>query len=177
MYAVYCWHSQGMSTRSKELLETMWNSMIGFKYNWIIECDALVEAEERSTSMWLDKFRAVFVATEEEVVTNIANVAGCSVTRNFDFLVSRELVGVVRMLTIINEFPSAPHKLVQLVLRAKREHEEQVQQVPKKLPAESGGKAKVRLDFRREEEEESVSLLLLATMPKVDRNEYEQTRL
>ena len=69
--------------------------------------------------------------------------------------------------TIFNEFPSAPHMLVQLVLRVeKKEMKMPVQQVTNKLSGESGGKAMVKVDFRKEEEQ-SVSLSMLATMPKV----------
>ena len=44
----------------------------------------------------------------------------------------------------------------------------QVQQTAKKLPGESGGKTKAKLDFRREAEEGSASLSLLCTMPKLE---------
>ena len=82
------------------------------------------------------------------------------------------------MPAVIDKFPSAPHKPVQLVLRAKkRDLTTPVQQVPEKVPGESGGKAKVKSSLSQQEDEESVSLSLLSTMPKVEICEYEQTML
>ena len=46
---------------------------------------------------------------------------------------------------------------------------------PKKLLGESGGKAKVKVDFRKEEGEESVSLSLLSTVAKKETYEYWRT--
>ena len=34
MYAMYFWHSEGLSTRHEELLKTMWKSMSGARYGW-----------------------------------------------------------------------------------------------------------------------------------------------
>ena len=48
------------------------------------------------------------------------------------------------------------------------------QQIPKKLPGNSGGRPKVKIDFRKEEEEESVSLSLVCTMPKLEHAESER---
>ena len=56
------------------------------------------------------------VATEDEANTHRANIAGGLVSENYDFvLVSRDPVDVLNMPTIIVEFPSAPHKPMQLV--------------------------------------------------------------
>ena len=44
----------------------------------------------------------------------------------------------------------------------------------KKRPGESGGKAKVKVYFRKAKEEECVSLSLLSTMHKLEKVEYEQ---
>ena len=73
---------------------------------------------------------------------------------------------------------SAPHKLVQLVLgTAKKEMKMLVQQVPTNSLGQSEGKARVEDNFRKDQEEESVSFSLLATMPKVDKTEDEQAML
>ena len=45
VYAMYCWHSEGMSTSTEELLETMWKSMIEVRYSRTIERDANIQPE------------------------------------------------------------------------------------------------------------------------------------
>ena len=71
---------------------------------------------------------AMIVATEDEASTHRANVPGGSVTRKYgDFFVSRDLEDVISKPTIIDEFPSAPHKPVQLVLRAEKKKEMKMQ--------------------------------------------------
>ena len=57
-------------------------------------------------------------------------------SRNYDdVLVSRDLVDVVNLQKVNNELPSAPHKPLQTVLRAKQCGKKMVvQQVQMKLP-------------------------------------------
>ena len=59
---------------------------------------------------------------------------------------------MVSLLTFLDEFPSAPHKPGQLVLRTEREI--------------MWRHAKRIVDFRTEEEAENVSLSLLAAVPR-----------
>ena len=40
IHVMYIWHSEGMSTRNERLLCTLWKSMSGARYSWIIGCDA-----------------------------------------------------------------------------------------------------------------------------------------
>ena len=48
VYAMYFWHSECVSPRTEELLETMWRSMIGVRYSWTFECDANIQPEVMS---------------------------------------------------------------------------------------------------------------------------------
>ena len=63
----------------------------------------------------------MIVETQGEAGTHRANAAGGSVTRNCDyFLVNGDLVDVVSRPTVVDGFPSAPHKLVHWVFRAEK---------------------------------------------------------
>ena len=84
---------------------------------------------------------------------------------------------VVSRPTLVDEFPSASHKPMHLVFTAKKTQMKMlVQQVSNHLSGESGGEATVGVDCRKEEEDESVSLPLSATLPKVATDEDVQAR-
>ena len=69
------------------------------------------------------------------------DVAGGHVTKTCDsFIVSRDGVEVVSLLTFLDEFPSAPHKPGQLVLRTERERQRgkyQRKQLPQQVAKEN----------------------------------------
>ena len=109
----------------------------------------------------------MIVATEDEASTCRAEVSGGSVTINYDyFLVNRDLVEALNRLTIVDEFPSAPLNPLKLVFRAeKKDVNKLVQHVPLKTAwmkwRQSQGESCLEKG-----KEESVSLSLLATIPK-----------
>ena len=99
-------------------------------------------------------------------------MAGGSASRKYDdVLVSRDLVDVVNLPTATDEFTSAPHKPLQMVLRAKQcEGKIVVQQVPMKIPGYIGGEVKVKNDFKKEEEKAS-RLCFLNTLPMHEKSD------
>ena len=104
VYVTYLWHSEQMSTINEEMQNTVWKSMIGVDHSGILGCDANMEPEEQSQSIWFQMLEAVVVATEDEASTYRANVATGFVTCIcFCFLARGDLVDVVNMPTIIDE--------------------------------------------------------------------------
>ena len=84
---------------------------------------------------------------------------------------SCDLVVVLRMPTLLDECPSAPHTLVQLVLRVGQQKRHMVvQRTPKKFPGESGGKPRTKIDFRKKKEEKRV-VVVFWTMPSLEMEE------
>ena len=83
---------------------------------------------------------------------------------NYDcFLESPHLEDVTSLRTVRDAFPSAPHTPVRLVLRARQGEKQMLaQQAPKKLPRERANE----VDFRKDEEDESLSFSLPHTMAK-----------
>ena len=155
----------------EEMLETVWRSMLGVRYGWIIVCDANNETEELSKSQWFHMMVAVMVATEDEAGTYRAAVAGGSVEKNDYSSVSRDLVEIGSRPTIVDEFQPVPHKPVPLVLREeKREMKMRVQQVPTTFLGGGGG-------LEKEQKKQRVLLSHLATMPKVETCEDGQAML
>ena len=77
---------------------------------------------------------------------------------------------------MFDEAPSAPHKLVRLVLRTKKQEKQmQVERTPNKLQGESGGKAKVNINFRRKRMK-SGSTVAVVYRAKIGKS-WEQTLL
>ena len=87
------------------------------RYRWIIGCDVNMEPTEKGNSTWFQKLAVVFAATEDEARAEPtlpeALLQG--------ILSSRDLVDLVSMRTIIDDIPSAAHKSLRLVRRARRE--------------------------------------------------------
>ena len=111
-----------MSTRNEELLEAMWKSMIGVRYCWIVGCDSKFGSGNCGNGRWR---RHLQIQCSQRLFVAINY---CKI------LVSHDQVDFANIPTIVDLFPSAPHKPVQLVLRAwTREHKMLVQQAPKKL--------------------------------------------
>ena len=129
-----------------------------------------MEPEELNKNEWFQMLGAVIAATEDEADTCRANMTRSTVTRHCDYL----LVEVVSRPTIIDEFPSAPHKLVQPVHREEKDMKMPVQQEPKQLPRESGGKTRVS---RLQERRGKCVFVAVVHNAKSEKNEGEETML
>ena len=83
--------------------------------------------------------------------TYSVNVAGAFVAVSYD-LVSRDLVQVVSMTSILRRVSVGSAQAGAAGAQRRREHHMLEQQIPKKLSGDSGGKAKVEVDFTKKEE-------------------------
>ena len=64
----YFFHSEGMSTRNKELSEIVLKLLICSRRSWIVGCDE----EEMSENKWFQELEAVVVVTDKMAGTTLA---------------------------------------------------------------------------------------------------------
>ncbi len=134
LLSLYLWHGEGLTPRNLRLLESAGAVIKRHGAAWTLGADANMSPDEllRDAGDWLDKIGGTVVAPDKPTYTN-----GNTSSLIDYFIVDKRLTPAVESVRIVDRFPSSPHKMIALRIRAAAtRYVVRVARQPKAFPVE-----------------------------------------